>query len=303
MKEKVLISGGSGLIGHRMSEMLSDLGFEVSILSRSKGNEKYNTIQWDVKNQQLNLKDLENFKYVFNLAGAGIVDKPWTESRKQELLNSRVDSVTLLYDTIRKLKRKPEAFVSASAIGYYGINTTEKVYVENDQPGTDFLAETCVKWEQAIHQFSNIGMNYSIVRIGLVLSTAGGALAEMAKPIKLGFGAPLGSGNQYMPWIHIDDICSLFIHCAINKSNTTINGVSQNQVSNAEFTKTLAKVLNKKVWLPNVPSFMMKLILGSRAQLVLEGSRVSNSKHKDIGFEAKYKDLENCLKQLYSLNK
>lgn len=300
MKEKVLISGGSGFIGNRMSEMLSDMGYEVWLLSRGKGNGTYPTIQWDVKNQQLNAKELENYKYIFNLAGAGIVDQPWTDSRKKEILNSRVDSVNLLYEAIKQLDKKPKAFVSASAIGYYGIATSEKIYTENDDAGHDFLAETCQKWEAAIHRFSNLNLPYSIVRIGLVLSTKGGALAEIAKPIKMGIGAPLGSGKQYMPWIHIDDICRLFIHCAEHQLTTTINGVSHEHINNAAFTKAVAKATRKFLWLPNVPNFIMKLILGSRAQLVLEGSRISAAKHEEINFKPEYKTLSECLARLYN---
>lgn len=300
MKEKILISGGSGLIGSRMSEMLTEMNYEVYHLSRQSGAGKYKTIQWDVNNKKLDGSSLEGFKYIFNLAGAGIVDKPWTDERKLELLNSRVDSVMLLHEKIGQLQHKPEAFVSASAIGFYGIHTSEEIYTETDQAGNDFLADTCKKWEEAIHNFSSLDLSYSIVRIGLVLSTKGGALAEMAKPIKMGFGAALGSGKQYMPWIHIDDICRLFIHCAQHKLSTTVNGVSQNQVNNKTFTKAVAKALGKKIWLPNVPTFMMRLILGSRAQIVLEGSRVSYDKHAQIDFELKYKNLENSLAELYA---
>lgn len=300
MKKKVLIAGGSGLVGTRLTEILLDRGYEVAHLSRgASSNSKIETIVWDVNNMQLDPKSIEKYNYIIHLAGAGIVDESWTDARKKVIIDSRVKSTELLYQAMKANLKKPKAFVSASAIGYYGIETSEHIYTESDPPGKDFLAETCTLWEQSIDELETLSIPVSRIRIGLVLSASGGALKEIAKPIKLGFGAALGSGNQYMPWIHIDDLCNLFIFCFENKKIGIYNGVAPNQMGNKEFTKSVAKVLGKPFFLPNIPAFVLKILLGTRAQLVLEGSRVSAKKAKDSGFMYEFEDLEDALRELY----
>lgn len=300
MKEKVLISGGTGLVGKRLSEILLKKGYAVAHLSHSgkKVFDQVESIPWNPYQEELDFSLVENCAYIIHLSGAGIVDKPWTEARKKVLINSRVKTGKLLAKAIQASKRKPKAVVSASAIGYYGIETSDHIYKESDHPGNDFLAQTCIQWEDSMEEIHSTEIPLSKVRIGLVLSSQGGALKELVKPIKFGLGAALGSGKQWMPWIHIDDLCELFIYCLENKLEGVYNGVAPNQVSNTTFTKTTAKVLNRPVFLPNVPAFFMKMILGSRAQLVLEGSRISVEKLKDIGFTHSYTDLENALKDL-----
>lgn len=300
MNKKVLIGGGSGLVGKRLTEILSTKGYEVSHLSRSTEGKKTPTIKWSVSKMQLDSTEIEKFDHIINLTGAGIVDEPWTEERKQVLVDSRVKSTQLLAKAIKANSKKPESFVSASAVGYYGFVTSKKIFTEKDEAGTDFLAETCVLWEESTKEIENLGIPTSKVRIGIVLTKEGGALKEMAKPIKFGFGAALGSGQQYMPWIHIDDLCHLFIHAMESKLEGAYNAGAPNQVNNKEFTKILAKVLRKPLWLPNVPAFVMKLILGTRALLVLEGSRVSSTKTENSGFKFKYENLKAALKEIYS---
>ncbi len=301
MKEKVLISGGTGLVGTRLTDLLIQKGYEVAHLSRSSSNSSgVKTIVWDVNKMELNHKSIEDYQYIVQLAGAGIVDEPWTEERKKVIIDSRVKSTELLHQAINKNKNKPKAFVSASAIGYYGIETSEHIYLESDEPGNDFLAETCKLWEKSIDQLDELKIPVSRIRIGLVLSDLGGALKEIAKPVKMGFGAALGSGKQYMPWIHIDDLCNIFIHAMENKKGETYNGVAPNQMGNKAFTKVVAKVLNKPFFLPNVPEFVLKIMLGSRSLLVLEGSRISAQKVMKSGFKFQFEDLESALRDLYS---
>ena len=301
MKEKVLISGGTGLVGTRLTDLLIQKGYEVAHLSRSSSNSSgVKTIVWDVNKMELNHKSIEDSQYIVQLAGAGIVDEPWTEERKKVIIDSRVKSTELLHQAISKNKNKPKAFVSASAIGYYGIETSEHIYLESDEPGNDFLAETCKLWEKSIDQLDELKIPVSRIRIGLVLSDLGGALKEIAKPVKMGFGAALGSGKQYMPWIHIDDLCNIFIHAMENKKGETYNGVAPNQMRNKAFTKVVAKVLNKPFFLPNVPEFVLKIMLGSRSLLVLEGSRISAQKVMKSGFKFQFEDLESALRDLYS---
>ena len=298
MKKKVLLGGGSGLVGNRLNQLLTKKGYDVWILSRnSKG--KKNTIEWDVKNQKLNAKEIEAFDHIINLTGAGIVDHPWTEDRKKEIIDSRTQSSTLIAKAIQQNEKKPISFVTASAVGYYGFVTGEHIFKESDDPGNDFLAETCELWEKSSELISNMGIPTALIRIGIVLDKDGGALKEMAKPVKLFAAAALGTGKQYLPWIHIDDLCNIFIHTMENKLEGPFNAGAPNQVDNKTFTKVLAKVLKRPYFLPNVPAFMMKLILGTRALLVLEGSRVSPEKIQNTGFEFEFTDLEGALKEIY----
>lgn len=304
MKKKVLISGGSGLVGKKLSEMLIKKGYEVAHLSRSKKSisDQIKTIVWDVDKMQLKADEIADYEHIIHLAGAGIVDEAWTEARKKVILESRTKSAELLKMAISKNEKKPESFVSASAVGYYGFVSGEHIFKESDAPGDDFLADTCVAWENAVDQIKNLQIPTSKIRIGLVMTNKGGALKEMAKPIKLGFGAALGSGKQYMPWIHIEDLCRIFIYAMEQKLEGAYNAAApaKNQVDNKTFTKAVAKALKKPLWLPNVPAFVMRIILGSRALLVLEGSRVDSQKIQDKGFEFKYVKLNEALREIYS---
>lgn len=297
----MLISGGSGLVGTRISQLLMQKGYLVSHLSRSKSAslEGVGVIQWDVKNEQLEATAIEAFDHIIHLAGAGIVDKAWTEDRIKEIEASRTKSAKLIIDAVRQNKKKPESFVSASAVGYYGFQTSEHIYSEDDQPGDDMLAQTCIAWEDEVDKMNELAIPTAKIRVGIVLSDKGGALKEMAKPFKLGFGAALGSGKQYMPWVHIDDLCRLFIAAMEERWSGAYNGAAPNQVNNLEFSKVLANTLNMPFFLPAVPAFVMRMFLGSRAQLVLEGSRVSAEKVQQKGFEFTYHNLEEALREIY----
>jgi len=303
MMKKILIGGGSGLVGSRLTDMLMSKGYNVTHLSRSKESKSWvDAIQWDVENHKLDPKDLEGFDIVINLAGAGIADEAWSAKRKKVIRDSRVNSNLLLRDSLEHLRVKPSLFISASAIGYYGLQTSEHVYKEEDNPGNDFLAQTCIEWESSANEVAKLGIPTAMVRIGLVLSDEGGALPEMEKPFRWGVGAPLGSGKQGMPWIHIDDLCGIFIHIIENKLEGVYNGAAPNGVSNKEFTKILAEVLNRKLLLPAVPGFMIKLVMGDRANLVLKGSLVSSEKILDTGYAFEFSKLKAALKDLYVLN-
>lgn len=300
MNKSVLISGGSGLVGSRLTQLLLQKGYKVAHLSRSASEGEVKTIKWDIEKMELDSSAIEPYDYIINLAGAGIVDESWTEERKKILQESRTKTVALLARAVAQNTKKPISFVSASAVGYYGLKTSDHFFTEEDSPGDDFLAKTCIKWEDSINKVAAMGVPTTTIRIGIVLSADGGALKEMANPIKFGVGAPLGNGKQYMPWIHIDDLCGIFIHAFESKLQGVFNAGAPNQVNNKKFTTSLAKVLGKPLWLPNVPSFIMKLILGSRALLVLEGSRVSCKKVQAAGYKFKFEHLEDALEDIYN---
>lgn len=294
----ILITGGTGLIGKHLCNVLRSKGYNILILSRNKTNNP-NTYYWNISENYIDPKAIQTADYVIHLAGAGIADKRWTKKIKKELIDSRVKSTNLLFNNIKTLNPNLKGFISASGIGYYGAITSEKIFKETDASGNDFLATVCKVWEQASKQFNSINIRTVIVRTGVVFSKKGGAFEKMSQPIKLGFGSPIGTGKQYIPWIHIDDLCKMYVEAIENTELTGIyNAVAPDYVTNEFLTKSIATTLHKKVWLPNVPSFMLKLIFGEMAVILLEGSRVSAEKIKSAGFKFKYSFLPEALKDL-----
>ncbi len=297
----VLLCGGTGLIGSRLQEMLRSEGYRVKILSRRKA-ESPDLYYWDPDRQFLNPDALE-CDFIINLAGAGVADKKWTAKRKQEIIDSRVQSAELIYKKLTEFKRYPKAYISASAIGLYGNHDASVTVNEDSPPGQGFLAETTARWEQAANEFNKLGMRTVLIRIGVVLSPDGGALQKIAQPIKLYAGAPLGSGEQLMSWIHIDDCCRLFLQAVKERDmKGPYNATTPNAVSNAEFTRLTAKVLDKPLILPNVPAFALKMMLGEMAEIVLEGVRVAPERTLETGFTFQFPDLEGALRHLYGRN-
>ena len=292
----VLISGGTGLIGKHLQQKLLEKNYQVKILTRNPKAE--NEFRWNIKENYIDETAFENVTYIIHLAGAGIADKRWTTERKKELINSRVKSANLLFKKVKELEIPLQNFVSGSAIGYYGAITSDKIFKEKDKPANDFISEICTKWEKSVLQFQTLKIPTTILRTGIVLSKNGGALEKMNTPL---FLSALGTGNQFMPWIHIDDLCNLFIKAIKDNSFTGIyNAVAPEHQTNKSFTKTLGKVLKKSVLPMNAPSFVLKTALGELAYLLLNGSRVSSDKIKNSGFEFQYKTLEEALQNLLS---
>lgn len=296
---KVLITGSSGLIGSILSELLTKNNYEVIKLSRTKRQNSKNSFIWDVDSKFIEKEALENINYVIHLAGAGIADKRWTDKRKKEIINSRVESTNLLFDKLNRSGTNLKAFISASATGYYGAVTNDKVYKEEDQPGNDFLADVCKKWEDAALKFQNIGVRTILLRFGVVLSTDGGALKKMLLPTKLGFGSALGSGKQFLPWIHFKDLINIIEKSIIDESmNGAYNIVSPSNTTYYDFAKVLAKVMNKPFFMPNVPAFLLKLVFGEMSKVILEGSKISSNKIIESGYKFKFTDLDHSLTDL-----
>ena len=295
---KILITGGTGLVGNHLSKILSNSGHEVRHLSRTPDPDpEFPTFEWNLKENFLDPKAIDGINHIIHLAGAGVADKRWTDDRKQIIIDSRVDSIKLLYSEVKKANIQLESFISASAIGYYGMDTGESHLDEDSSPGQDFLTEVVKKWEAEADTFADL-TKVAKVRIGVVLSDEGGAMVEIAKPIKLFAGAPLGSGKQYMSWIHLEDLCQVFAHVLENNLEGTYNATAPNPVTNEALTKTLAKALNKPLFLPNVPGFMMKLILGEMAQMILGGNYVLSDKIQSTGFKFKFTEVEAAVKDL-----
>ncbi len=297
--KRVLITGASGLIGSTLSKFLSKNTFEVVKLSRSKKKDSKNNFTWDIESGFIEKEALENIDHVIHLAGAGIGDKRWTSNRKKEIIDSRVKSAELLYTKISQLDKKPESIISASAIGYYGAKTVDKIFTEEDSAANDFQGNVCRLWEESSKQFENLGLRTVQLRLGVVLSQNSGALRKMDIPIKLGIGSPYGDGKQFIPWIHIYDVINLFLFCLENNIiKGAFNAVSPSFVTNKQFLQTLAEVLNRPFFIPNVPAFILKLVLGQMSEIVLEGSRISSQKIIDAGYEFRFTDLKKALLDL-----
>lgn len=294
--KKILISGGTGLIGNALTKLLLKQSFEVHHLSRNKGDSKIPTHQWDIRNRQIDEAALEETHAVIHLAGAGVADQRWTEARKEAILKSRVDSTRLLYNQISKLSKKPAVFVAASAVGIYGFDTGDDLVNEDTPAGSDFLAKVVEAWEEETEKIKALGVRVVKLRIGIVLAREGGALPKIAQPVKLMVGAPLGSGKQYMSWIHIEDVARMFQKAIEDDAMHGIyNCVGPDPVTNKAMTKCIAASLNKPLLLPNVPAFVIKLMFGEMANIVLGGNRVSNEKITQAGFHYKFNALEDAL--------
>lgn len=300
MSEKVLITGGTGLVGSRLTELLQQKGYEVRYLSRSPGKANHvEAFEWDVKKQTIDTKALAGTSYIVNLAGAGVADERWTQERKKVIMASRTRSTALLKDTLRAHPHEVKAVISASGINYYGYDTGGVWKKEGSRFGDDFLATITKAWEAEADLIAELGIRVAKMRIGMVLSKEGGALEKMKQPIRFGLGVPLGSGHQCISWIHIDDLCRMIIFAIENKNiSGAYNAVSPEPVTNKELTKEIGRTLNRPVFLPKVPAFALKMALGEMASIVLGGVKASSEKITSEGFKFEYPELKGALANL-----
>jgi uncharacterized protein (TIGR01777 family) len=298
MKEIVLITGAGGLIARELSKQLEN-EYTVQFLTRHKKRE--NEFMWDINKGMIDEKALEDVSHVIHLAGANISEKRWTDERKKELISSRVDSAQLILKTLQKNNRVLKSFISASGINYYGTETTNKIFTEKDGPGNDFLSEVVMVWEKAADEFKEKHVAERVVKLrtAVVLSEKDGALKKMLPTIKMAIGSPLGSGKQYMPWIHIKDICSMY-EFAIKQHDIdgAFNAVAPEHTTNKELTDMIAQILKKPMFMPNVPTFALQLLFGELSDAVLKGSRASSEKIRKAGFQFEFPELDKALKDL-----
>jgi uncharacterized protein (TIGR01777 family) len=301
----VLITGGSGMIGTRLSDMLVDKGYQVIILSRQPGkatqrSEQINYAVWDIKAGTIDRDALANADHIIHLAGAGVADKRWTARRKQEIVDSRTRSSALIVQALKEIPNKVQVVVSASAIGWYGADTAasrENGFSESDLPDNHFLGETCRLWEESIQPMEQMGKRLVKLRTGIVLSPEGGALKEFKKPVNLGVAAILGGGKQVVSWIQLDDLCRLYIE-ALENSNLqgAYNAVAPNPVSNKVLTLELATQMRGKYFIPvHVPAFALKLVMGEMSVEVLKSATVSSAKIAASGFRFLYPEIGQAL--------
>ena len=300
---KVLITGGTGMIGQRLAELLIDNGYEVALLTREPDKSShYKLFGWNPQAGTIDEAAVPYADCIVNLAGSSVAEGKWTAERKQEILRSRLDGLDLLYRELAKPGHHVGMLLSASAIGIYG-DRGDEVLRENSPtaaPADDFLADVVLQWEAAARRTGALGLRLALPRIGIVLSPEGGALVPIARTVRYGAGAPLGSGRQYMSWVHLDDLCRLLVQMLENEQYQGVyNAVSPHPVTNQEFTETLAQVMHKPLILPKVPAFGLKLAMGEMSEIVLGSQRVSADKVLSQGFTFEYPQLRGALESFY----
>ncbi|MFN4082608.1 MAG: TIGR01777 family oxidoreductase [Bacteroidia bacterium] len=297
----VLITGGTGLVGSKLSKMLTNSGYQVFHLTRNPAKSQYKSYKINVDKNQIDTDWLNEIDYIINLAGAGVADKKWTDSYKQEIYDSRIKLTRIIADLLRQKPNKVKAFISASAIGIYGIHSFEPT-LEDTPAAENFLAKVCTDWEYEANKISEAGIRVAILRIGIVLDKNGGFIKAVSTPAKFGLGAALGSGKMITSWIHIEDLCRMFIYAIENQHiQGAYNAVAPNPATNKELTKYICKALNKPFLMPNVPAFALKLAMGEMADMVLSSQNISSKKICDAGFKFKFTNAENAIMDL--LNK
>lgn len=300
MAKHILLTGGSGLVGDDLTQLLLSKGYSVSHLSREAGNDpKVKTYLWNIHKGQIDEKCIDGVDTIVHLAGAGIADKRWTEKRKKEIIESRTKSIGLIYGLLQSKPHGVKSVISAAATGYYN-DRGDELLTEESKPSDDFLGNCCVQWEKAVDKGSELGLRVLKFRTGVVLTDKGGALPKLALPIKLGFGSPLGSGKQWVPWIHHQDVINLYFYGIENNGlKGAFNMVAPNPVTNKQLTKAVAVQLHRPVWLPNVPAFALKLLLGEMSTIVLGSSKVSAQKIEATHFKFSFPTIEAALADIY----
>lgn len=293
--KNILITGGSGLVGTHLTELLTKKGYEVAWLSRSPQATKY--FLWNVEKSEIDPNAIEWADAIIHLAGAGVAEKRWTPERKKLILESRTQSTQLLYSAIERAENKPNTFISSSAVGYYGFNTGTQLVDESYQPGNDFLAEVVIAWENEVKKMESLNLRTVLLRIGIVLSAEGGALEEM---LKFPVAVPLGNGDQWMSWIHIEDLAQMFIF-ALEKTTLqgAYNAVGPNPATNQQLTREAAYAKGIPFLNIGAPAFGLRLVLGEMAAMVLGGNRVSCQKIQKAGFQFEFYELSAALKDLF----
>lgn len=296
----ILITGGSGLVGTALTGSLRNSGHNVRHLSRTSGIKNGVTAYaWDIDRGRLDERALEGVDHIVHLAGAGIADKRWTDARVTELIDSRCASARLLMEKVRSNGSAIKSMISASGINFYGAVTSDHIHTENDPPGADTIAKISIAWEEAVEEWTSICRVVKL-RTPIVLSANGGALEKLALPVRWGVGSPLGSGKQWVPWVHIDDLARIYQHAIFNeRMKGPYNVNSGSDVTNAELMRTVAQELGKPYFLPPVPSWILKLILGELSSVLLKGSRASNDRLLRTGFEFKHTPLKHALIDLF----
>ena len=299
---RILITGATGLVGSEITRLLHENGININYLTTSRSkiekSDNYKGFYWNPSTGEIDTKCLKGVGAIINLAGASVF-QPWTTSNKKKILNSRIDSLNLLSRTLEENDHEVGQLASASAIGIYPSSTQKMHYEEEKEVADNFLGEVSEKWEVAAQKFSNLGVRVAIVRIGIVLARDGGALPQIARPVKYNVGTALGSGKQWQSWIHVTDLARLFLFLISNGAKGVFNGVAPNPVTNEDLTREVAAVMDKKIWLPKVPGFALKLVMGEMSTVVLGSQLVSSKKVEEEGFNFQFINLRQAIRDIY----
>jgi len=298
---RVLITGATGLIGKEIVAKCHNKGIAVNYLTTNKSKiskkENYKGFYWSTETNTIDVDCIKGVDVIIHLVGASI-SKRWTTKQRQAILDSRIKTTALLYNTLKSNEHRVSQIISASAIGYYPDSLT-KYYNEKDiEVNTSFLGEIVEKWEEAVEAFKTLNIIISKIRIGIVFSSKGGAFPQLSKPVKYGVGAAMGTGKQWMSWIHIKDLTNMFMYVLEHKLEGTYNGVSPNPSTNMEVTQAIAKQVKRPLFLPNIPKFIMALVLGDMHAILFQSQRVSSQKIEDTGFNFKHYTLNGAIKAL-----
>lgn len=298
---KVLITGATGLIGKEIVKQCLSKGISVNYLTRrldkSKNTNNYKGFLWDIKKRKINASCLEGVSVIIHLAGATI-SKRWTENYKKTIIDSRVESTQLLISALQCNDNEVKQVIAASAIGIYPDSLTQSYDETATVFSNAFLGEVVKKWETAVNEFKVMDINVAKLRTGLVLSKKGGALPEIVRPIRFFIGSAFGNGKQWQSWIHINDLVAMYLYVLNNNLSGVYNAVAPVPQTNKQFVKAVAKQLKRPLLMPNVPQFVMRLVLGEMHSLLFESQKVNSTKIEDTGFVFKYQNLQLALSNL-----
>lgn len=294
----ILITGATGLVGHKLVALLKKdnhiIHYFTTSKSKIKDNPNFKGFYWNPVSGEIDVAAFENVETIIHLAGASIAKK-WTSDYKKEILDSRILSANLIFDTLNSIPHNVSRFISASAVGIYPHDFRYVYHETFQQVDQSFLGDVVKQWEESANKFRQLKIIVSVVRIGIVFDSNSGALPQFVKPIKYGLGAAFGSGDQILSWIHIDDLVAIFKHILDNNLRGVYNAVSPYPISNEKLTKAISKVLRKPYFLPNIPSFILRILLGEMSMLLITSQWVSCRKILDTGFQFNHASLEKSL--------
>lgn len=295
----ILITGGSGLIGRRLTSLLQQQGHRVSWLVRSTARSPVPAFRWSPSENYIDPAAFRNAEALIHLAGENVGEKRWTTTRKKQILESRTVPTKVLANALTTMPHRIKTIVCASAIGYYGDGSPDHKFTESSPRGNGFLANVTEQWEAVANEFQRLNVRLVTLRIGVVLSKEGGAVQKLVQPIKWFVGAPIGNGKQIMSWIHIDDLCNIILKAVADESMQGVyNAVAPNPVNNATMTRLMAKSLHRPILLPPVPAFALRLLLGEMSEMVVGGSWVSSEKLSNTGFQFSYPEVKSALEEV-----
>lgn len=296
--QRIVITGATGLIGSHLSSLLEVEGYDVVHLTRDrKKGDRAKSFVWDPARSYADSDAFHPGDIIIHLAGANIGAGRWTGKRKQEIISSRVNSAALLFLKTAAEGIMPSAFITASATGYYGAVTEQGIFTESDPPAADFLGETCRKWEEAAQPFVEKGVRVVKIRTSVVLAGTGSALSKMTMPAAAGLIVRPGPGDQYFPWIHIDDLCAVYL-TAVREAGLSgaYNAVAPEHVTLDGVMKEIARQKHLPVFLPHIPVWLMRAVLGEMSVMLTTGSRVSSERLTNSGFSFRYPDIAAALR-------